>query len=161
MNGSQRRSEEDATRPMPISKPPPSAWPRVVLRRADQAVVAGVTATALLVIAGWWVWQERLRQRLIDIERAAPIAIDFKIDVNRADWPELALMPNIGEQLARRIVADRQARGPFRDLAELRRVRGLGPKTLESIRPYLLPIPELETTAAANHHPHQQPARVN
>ena len=56
-------------------------------------------------------------------------------------------MPNIGEQLAKRIVADRAERGPYRDLAELRRVRGIGPKTLESMRPFLLPLPDLETTA--------------
>jgi hypothetical protein len=44
-------------------------------------------------------------------------------------------MPNIGEQLAKRIATDRAERGPFRDLADLRRVRGIGPKTLESMKP--------------------------
>jgi competence protein ComEA len=124
-----------------------SNWPRLVLRRADQAVAAILTAVSLLAIAGWWVWQGQLKERLIDIDRAEPIAIDFKIDVNHADWPELALMPNIGGQLARRIVADRAERGPFRDFADLRRVRGIGPKTLDSMRPYLLPLPDLEATA--------------
>jgi competence protein ComEA len=133
--------------------PPPkreierSRWPRLVLRRADQAVAAVITAASLAGIAGWWVFQGQLKERLIDIDRAAPIAIDFKIDVNQADWPELALMPNIGEQLARRIVADRAQRGPFRDFADLRRVRGIGPKTLDSMKPYLLPLPDLEATA--------------
>jgi len=109
-----------------------------------------VLALALAAIGGWWLWQARLHGRLIDIDRAEPVAVDFKIDVNRADWPELALMPDIGEQLARRIVADRQQNGPFRDLADLRRVRGIGPKTLEGMRPYLLPVPDLETTAEGN-----------
>src|SRR5439155_15304212 len=99
---------------------------------------------------GWWIWQGKLHGRLIDIDRAEPIAIDFKIDVNQADWPELALMPNIGEQIAKRIVADRADRGPFHDLTELRRVRGIGPKTLESMKPYLLPLPDLEATAEGN-----------
>src|SRR5262245_42788013 len=105
----------------PKPKPDRSNWPRLVLRRADQAVAAAITAVFLLAIAGWWAWQGQLKQRLIDIDRAEPIAIDFKIDVNRADWPELALMPNIGEQLAKRIVTDRAERGPFRDFADLRR----------------------------------------
>jgi competence protein ComEA len=118
-----------------------------VLRRADQAVAAAVLALALAVIAGHWVWQGRLRGRVIEIDRAEPIAIELKIDVNRADWPELALMPSIGEQLARRIVADRQENGPFRDANDLLRVRGIGPRTLEAMRPYLLPMADLEATA--------------
>jgi competence protein ComEA len=59
-------------------------------------------------------------------------------------------LPNIGEQLAKRIVEDRALRGPFRELSDLRRVRGIGPKTLDGMKPYLLPLsdpPASETTA--------------
>ena len=59
-------------------------------------------------------------------------------------------MPNIGEQLAKRIVTDRAERGLFRDHSEIRRVRGIGPKTLESMKPFLLPLPDLEATANEN-----------
>src|SRR5438128_4756762 len=133
--------------PTASHKSDPPSWPRLILRRADQAVATALVVVSLIAIAGWWTWEGQLRGRLIDIERAEPIAIDFKIDVNRADWPELALMPNIGEQLAKRIVTDRNERGAFRDLAELRRVRGIGPKTLESMKPFLLPLPDLDATA--------------
>jgi competence protein ComEA len=141
-------------------QPDHPAWPRLILRRADQAVAAALLAISLVAIAGWWIWQGALAGRVIDIERAEPIAIDFKIDVNAADWPELALMPNIGEQLAKRIVNDRAERGAFRDLAELRRVRGIGPKTLESMKPFLLPLPQIETTVDDTTLP-RQPARIN
>jgi competence protein ComEA len=144
--------------PVSSSEKPP--WPRIVLRRADQAVAAALIAISLVVMAGWWICQGQLRGRLIDIERAEPITIDFKIDVNQADWPELTLMPNIGEQLAKRIVADRQERGPFRDLSDLRRVRGIGPKTLEGMQPFLLPLPELDASAKTKTG-QQQPAKVN
>ena len=130
----------------PAPKPDP-AWPRLVLRRTDQAVAAVITAGSLIAILGWCLWQGQLRGRLIDIERAEPIAIDFKIDINVAEWPELTLMPGIGPALAKRIVADREAKGPFREVTELRRVRGIGPGTLEGMRPYLLPLSELEATA--------------
>jgi competence ComEA-like helix-hairpin-helix protein len=125
----------------------PPAWPKLTLRRADQAVSAALIVLALVTITVWCGYQAYLGGRTIDIERAEPIAIDFKVDVNQARWPELALMPNIGEQLAKRIVADRAERGPFKALEELRRVRGIGPKTLESMRPFLQPLSPLQSTA--------------
>ena len=143
----------------PAKKTEP-AWPPLILRRADQAVAASLVAISLVLLASWSVWHGQLRGRLIDIERAEPIAIDFKIDVNEADWPELALMPNIGEQLAKRIVADRAERGNFRELADLRRVRGIGPKTLESMKPFLLPLHDLGATAGGNPG-RRQGAKVN
>lgn len=66
----------------------------------------------------------------------------------RSSWPELAQLPQIGETLARRIVESREADGPFLDHDDLLRVRGIGPKTLEGIRPYLLPMPDAEGLAA-------------
>jgi competence protein ComEA len=68
----------------------------------------------------------------------------------QADWPELSLLPDIGEQLAKRIVANRRQNGPFRDLEDLRRVRGIGPRTLEGMKPFLLPLADLEATAEGN-----------
>lgn len=121
--------------------------PRLTLRRADQLVAAVAIVLSLVVIAAWCGYQGYLGGRTIDIERAEPIAVDFQIDINQAPWPELSLMPNIGEQLAKRIVADRTERGPFKDLEELRRVRGIGPKTLESMKPFLQPLAPIQSTA--------------
>jgi len=135
------------------------SWPRIVLRRLDQVAAAAIAVVALILIALWCTWQSYLGGRLIDIEREEPIAIDFKIDVNNAEWPELALMPNIGEQLAKRIVADRTQRGPFKELEDLLRVRGIGPRTLETMRPFLLPLPALQSTAESQ--PTSEPAKIN
>jgi len=138
----------------PIHPPPNEApsrppWPQFILRRADQATVAALLVLSLAVILAWCLHESQLRTRLIDIETAQPLAIQFQLDINHADWPEIALLPNIGEQLAKRIVADRQQRGPFRQTAELTRVRGIGPRTLESIQPYLLPLPPPAATAGS------------
>ncbi len=57
------------------------------------------------------------------------------IDVNSAPAPALQMLPRIGPVLAQRIVDDREANGPFATLDDLDRVRGIGPKTIERLRP--------------------------
>ena len=49
------------------------------------------------------------------------------LNVNRATAVELEGLPGIGSSLARRIVADREARGPFATLEALDRIPGIGP----------------------------------
>lgn len=52
---------------------------------------------------------------------------DSVLNVNRATAVELEGLPGIGPSLARRIVADREARGPFATLESLDRIPGIGP----------------------------------
>ena len=52
------------------------------------------------------------------------------VNVNRATAVELEALPGIGPSLARRIVADREAQGPFATVAALDRVPGIGPALL-------------------------------
>ncbi len=119
----------------------PSRHPRWLLRRADQVAVAALIASAAVAMAGWWAVHGGWQGRLIEIDRADPLAVHFEVDINAADWPELLQLPGIGPTLAHRIVESRQIGGPFADKDDLRRVRGIGPKTLEQIRPYLRAMP--------------------
>ena len=60
------------------------------------------------------------------------------VDINRADWWELdLLLPGVGETIARRIVEYREIHGPFQSVDELIEVQGIGPATLEGIKPYV------------------------
>ena len=59
------------------------------------------------------------------------------LDIDRASIPEWIRLPGIGPALAARIVADREARGPFGAPEGLLRVPGIGPKTLDKIRFFL------------------------
>ena len=87
----------------------------------------------------WRQW--RGSRGVIEIDRAEPRIAEFKVDINQAEWPEVAQIPELGETLARRLVENRLAHGPFRDYADVRnRVKGIGPKTIEKIAPYLQPI---------------------
>lgn len=125
----------------------PPRWPVLFLSRRDQAVAASLLALALLAIAAHWSWQAAHSRRLLEIDRVEPDVAEFQVDINSADWPEVALMPGVGEVLAKRIVTDRETHGPFQDHQDLRRVRGIGPKTLDGMRPYLVPMPETAATA--------------
>lgn len=58
-----------------------------------------------------------------------------KLDPNTATVADLVKLRGIGPILAQRIVAAR----PFKSADELRRVKGIGPKKYEQIRPHFLP----------------------
>ncbi len=64
-------------------------------------------------------------------------AADAKIDVNSAVEAELMRLPGIGPALAARIVQYR-ANAPFASIDDLRKVKGIGAKTLDAIRPFLV-----------------------
>lgn len=56
------------------------------------------------------------------------------LDLNHADAAALEALPRIGPALARRIVEDRAANGPFESVDDLARVRGIGPATVDAVR---------------------------
>ncbi len=62
----------------------------------------------------------------------------FLTDINSAPAAELALLPGIGSELAERIVAEREAAGPFVSAEQLARVRGIGPKTIAQVAPLVI-----------------------
>jgi competence protein ComEA len=101
-----------------------------------------LSSACLVLMAGYWFYLGGHRGQLIEIDRADPLTAKYEVDINRADWPEMVQLPGLGETLARRIIADRQKHGPFRDIDDLDRVDGIGLRTLERIRPYLVPIPD-------------------
>lgn len=60
-----------------------------------------------------------------------------RLELNRASADALSGLPGIGPKLAQRIVAYRDAHGPFRQVEDLRRVPGIGPKIFEKVRHFV------------------------
>jgi hypothetical protein len=99
------------------------------------------------------------------------LRVDGQIDPNTAEWQELSLLPGLSKTVSEQIVAYRQARQSewrrrhldqsldqtppvFVKPEDLLPVKGIGPRTLEKIRPYLrLPqsAPATQPTESAGH----------
>ena len=60
----------------------------------------------------------------------------YPVNINTASKRELDALPGIGEVLAQRIIDYRSANGPFSTVDELTKVKGIGAKTLEKLKPY-------------------------
>ena len=133
-----------------MSRPPasPRPFPHWLLRRGEQATVAILVAAGFFSMIAWWLYRGGASGRTVEIEKAEPQIAQFQVDINKAGWPELATLPGVGRKLAERIVESRETNGPYRDNDDLRRVRGIGVRTLESIRPYLRSAPSRQAVAA-------------
>ncbi|MCX7845154.1 MAG: helix-hairpin-helix domain-containing protein [Dictyoglomaceae bacterium] len=57
-----------------------------------------------------------------------------KININFATEKELESLPGIGPSLAKRIIEYREQKGPFKDLKDLEKVKGIGEKKIEQIK---------------------------
>ncbi len=59
---------------------------------------------------------------------------DERVNVNTATAAELETLDGIGEVTAAKIIAEREARGPFASPEDLKRVSGIGDKKIEALR---------------------------
>lgn len=59
------------------------------------------------------------------------------VDINSAPSAKLIMIPGIGPKTAARIIEYRSKSGPFSEVDDLLRVKGIGKKTLEKIKPFI------------------------
>ena len=98
----------------------------------SEIILLGLTAVFLCALAGLSLRdrQDRVPGVVIETEAEVPreeMAPDFApVDLNTATAEELDTLPGIGESLARRIIAYREANGPFGSIEEIMEVSGIG-----------------------------------
>ena len=66
--------------------------------------------------------------------QTVPQSINYRININTATNAELETLPGIGPVLAQRIIDDRVANGPNRDITDLARVQGISDTLIDEIR---------------------------
>jgi competence ComEA-like helix-hairpin-helix protein len=69
--------------------------------------------------------------------RVSALVKNLRVNPNRADAHRLTAVPGVGAALAQSILQFREEHGPFRHLADLREVPGIGAKRLQEILPHL------------------------
>lgn len=82
---------------------------------------------AFLLLAGT-VWAEK---RCEDVYR------EGKLNINTASVDAISMLPDITPQMASRIIDFREANGPFADINDLTKVKGMGFTVIDDIRPYI------------------------
>ncbi len=65
------------------------------------------------------------------------LVIGLPVDVNTASTAALEAIPGVGAGRAAAIIAERAGGGPFTDVDALTRVKGIGPATVEALRPFV------------------------
>jgi len=68
---------------------------------------------------------------------AAAPADSPRVNINTASAQELQLLPRVGPAVATRIVDFRAKNGAFKSAEDLMRVRGIGERTFELLKPYV------------------------
>lgn len=82
-----------------------------------------------------------------DSHDVPPETTVFPIDINRATEDLFVRLPGIGPVIAGRIVAYRDAHGPFRRVDQLKLVQGIGDARMAQLRPLVIVDTELDETS--------------
>lgn len=128
---------EDAAPKPETETPKPESETHFWLRRGDQIFVGLLVAIGLVLMAVHWAYLSGWGLKPVEIERLPQRRFDFQLEINTATWVEWRQLEGIGDTLAHRIIDDRAQNGAFDSIHDLQRVKGIGPKTVERIRPWL------------------------
>ncbi len=99
-----------------------------------------VTFLVILILLGTGFWGVRRFAPTIFLGEPDLIAVPNKpalLNINTASTEELQTLPNIGERMAKRIIDYRIQHGDFVSVNSLQNVKGIGPKTLEKLKPFI------------------------
>lgn len=81
---------------------------------------------------------QQLKRETVVAEPTNPARSKIKININEASAAELQKVPKIGPVLANKIIEYRLQNGNFSKIEDMINVKGIGKKTLNKIKDYLI-----------------------
>ena len=91
-----------------------------------------MTLFCLMVFFGFLAAQAGAADQAVSVKTKAE-----KINLNQATAAEISALPGLGEKKAEAIVEYRTQNGPFASVEDLLKVKGIGEKLLEKIKPMI------------------------
>ena len=82
--------------------------------------------------------EQRERKQALKAEAARKTAEPVSVNINSATAEELTALPRIGPKTATRIIAYRKMNGPFGTVGDLAGIKGIGEKTVERLRAFVI-----------------------
>ncbi len=113
------------------------------MKKQFPSICFSILAAFALIICGVFIGRNFLNHdHIISPEeetaiQAGGVLVNGKIDINRANADHLQLIPGVGQTLADQIVSYRQENGPFKTVADLTLVPGVGEQTFRDLYPYI------------------------
>jgi len=114
-------------------------WPHLMfsLNSQEKKVLIFIAIAALIGI-GLKFYQKHIGStpKISDLNTATYNQAS-KININTASEEDLIKIPGIGPEFASRIIEYRQTQGPFSDIEDLKKVKGIGEKKFEAIKEFI------------------------
>lgn len=104
----------------------------------------------LLWLAVEWIVVATRRPDPLLLQRGPEFQTRFRVHINESIWVDWMQLEGIGPSLAQRIIAERNIHGPFSSIEDVGRVPGIGPATLDRIRPWLTMDHDANTIRSAD-----------
>jgi len=92
------------------------------------------TGTLLTVTKDYF---QGVRVKLGRMEAKKLLVFSIPLDLNQASEADLCFVPGISKSLANEMMAYRRRRKAFRSVEEIRKIKGIGDKKYQALKPYL------------------------
>jgi competence protein ComEA len=94
---------------------------------------------ARIVVDGEQVYVPEYGEEVVPSALSSQATATGPISLSRADQATLETLPGVGPALATRIIAFREAHGPFQSVSDVLAVSGIGPATLDRFADQVIP----------------------